>query len=276
MQLRPKATTPQRPAHAAQHCEPLEARQLLAADLVATELTGRLPESLISGERAKIPGIGMTLNNAGNEAVRAPVVFRLLASADGIPDGTDFVVVEQTTRLNVRPGGSKRVAFKIREALPNIPQGSYRLIGVADATLAVPEDNDANNFVASTTAVTIGPPTVNLSVTDATVKSPVTRDRPAKITLTVLNTGNTTARGTAVIGTSFTPVGGGTAVAGPGASVKVNVKNSKTGRLKGRFVVPASLAPGQYTVTATLGSTLPFADSVGTDNTATAGPITVR
>ena len=34
---------------------------------------------------------------------------------------------------------------------------------------------------------------------------------------------------------------GGTAIAGPGASVKVNVKNSKTGRLKGRFVVPASL-----------------------------------
>src|SRR5215218_8083809 len=104
MQLRPRPINPQGPARAVPLCEPLEGRQMLAADLVATELTGRLPESLLSGARAKIPGIGMNLTNAGNEAVKTPVVFRLLASADGIPDASDFVVVEQTTKLNVRPG----------------------------------------------------------------------------------------------------------------------------------------------------------------------------
>src|SRR3954471_24426072 len=100
MHFRPNTSTPQRPARAVPLCEPLEGRQMQAADLVATELTGKLPESLLSESRAKIPGIGMNLTNAGNEAVKTPVVFRLLASADGIPDPSDFVMVEQTTKLN--------------------------------------------------------------------------------------------------------------------------------------------------------------------------------
>src|SRR4051812_7699692 len=85
-------------------CEPLEARQLLAADLVATGITGKFPQSLISGEKGKIPSLGVDLSNSGNINVKGDVVFRLFASTDGALDGADPLLVEQTKRLTVKSG----------------------------------------------------------------------------------------------------------------------------------------------------------------------------
>jgi hypothetical protein len=254
--------------------ESLEQRRLLAADIVATEVTGKLPDDLVDGTRPRIPGIGVNINNAGDTAIKTPVVVRLFASADGILDAGDTLLQEQTTKLAVKAGGHKHIPIKLRDNVPNLAQAAYQLIANVDATNVVPETNDANNTVATGTTVAIGPAFVNLTATDLTGKSNVRRGKPASFSLVALNGGNVTAKGTGSVNITFTPVGqqGGTAVAAP---VKINVKSRKTGKLKGKVVVPAGLAAGQYTVTATLTTTTGFTDTNAADNTATAGPITV-
>ena len=256
-------------------CEPLEHRQLLAADLVATEIAGKFPDDLVSGTRGRIPALHINVNNAGDTNVRDSIVLRVFASTDGVLDGTDTLLTEQTSRLNLRAGRARRMPIRPFPTVPQAAQNAYRLIGVVDATGVVPEDNEQNNTVASSEAIAIGPPFINLTVTDLTgSNNRLVRGRPARFSLIVLNAGNTNAKGTGSVDLTFTPVGqqGGTTVAAP---VKINVRSRKTGRLNGRAVVPAALTPGQYTVTGTLALTTPFAESVTTDNSATAGPLTV-
>ena len=256
-------------------CEPLEHRQLLAADLVASEIAGRFPDDLVSGTRGRIPALHITVNNAGDTNVRDSIVLRVFASADGVLDAGDTLVTEQTSRLNLTAGRVRRMPIRPFATVPAVVQNAYRLIGVVDATGVVPEDNEQNNTVASSDTIAIGPPFINLTATDLTgPNNRIVRGRPARFTLVVLNAGNTNARGTGSVNLQFTPVGqqGGQTVAAP---VRVNVRARKTGRLVGRAIVPAGLTPGQYSVTATLASTTPFTETVTTDNSATEAPVTV-
>jgi hypothetical protein len=268
----PAPTAGGRPASV---CEPLESRQLLAADLVATEVVGRFPDDLISGERARIPALGVNINNAGNENVRGQVVFRVFASADGILDGADPLLVEQTKRLNLKAGRPRRVPLAVRDVPPTVPQGTYRLLVQVDATNTVVEDNEQNNSIASSDTVAIGPPFVNLTATKAFLRPPVRGGRNAGGFLTVLNAGNVNARGSATVNVLFRPVNqttGGTAVDVP---VRINIRPKATKILKGRIPVPAGLTPGDYTVIATITTVVGFADANPADNSATVAPVTV-
>lgn len=255
-------------------CEPLESRQLLAADLVVSSLAGRIPADLITGTRRPIPGLSVRVNNAGDQDVHDPVVVRLLASADGVPDGNDFVLAEQTTRLRLNSGRQRRLPIQFRE-VPQVPLGAYRLIAQVDATGVVAEDNDGNNFVGSTGTVNIGPAFVNLVAEELTVDAPLAAGRPTRMTLTVLNAGNTTARGRGKVDIFFTFIGQTTPTTAE-VDVRVNVRTRRQGVLRGRLIVPESLAAGTYTVTARIGQTLPFSDSNPNDNTAQRTPVTVR
>jgi len=255
-------------------CEPLEARQLLAADLVATGITGKLPQTLISGEKGRIPALGVDLSNAGNADVKGDVVFRLFASVDGALDAGDPLLVEQSKRLTVKAGKTKHVALKMKDVPAGILQNTYRLVAQVDATNVVAEDNEGNNVIASPEVISIGPAFVDLAATKAFVRPPVRDGRNASLLLTVLNSGNDTAKGTGVIRVTFTRVGETTPSAPIDVPVKINIKSQKTKQLKGKIAVPAGLAVGDYTVTATILSTLPFTDSNGANNTATA-PATV-
>jgi len=255
-------------------CEPLEARQLLAADLVATGITGKLPQTLISGEKGRIPALGVDLSNAGNADVKGDVVFRLFASVDGALDAGDPLLVEQSKRLTVKAGKTKHVALKMKDVPAGILQNTYRLVAQVDATNVVAEDNEGNNVIASPEAISIGPAFVDLAATKAFVRPPVRGGRNASLLLTVLNSGNDTAKGTGVIRVTFTRVGETTPSAPIDVPVKINIKSQKTKQLKGKIAVPAGLATGDYTVTATIVSTIGFADSNAANNTATT-PATV-
>jgi hypothetical protein len=255
-------------------CEPLEGRQLLAADLVVSELTGKLPAELVNGTQGRVPGLGVRLTNAGDTAVRATaVMFRVYASLDGALDGSDVLLNEVPKNLRMRAGGSRHVPLKLA-MIPAVPQGVYRLLATADATNIVSEDNEANNSIASIGSVAIGPPFVNLTASDLRVGAPLRPGRPTRITLTVLNAGNGTARGTGVVNVVFTPVGqsGETPV---NVTVRINVRAKKTGPIRGRIIVPTALTAGQYTVRATLGTTNGFTETNTGDNSATATPVTV-
>jgi hypothetical protein len=259
--------------------EPLEARQHLAADLIATELTGKLPADLIAGERGRIPALGVNVNNAGNADVRQDIVVRLFASADGALDGTDFQLAETPSRLRLKAGRARHIPIKIRDVIrSDIPRGSYRLLAQVDATDVVVEDNPDNNVVASSGSVAIGPPFVNLTVSDLFIgnDNAVTQGRRARVALTVLNGGNITAKGNAGIQLTFTPVGGGAAAAPIDVPVRINQKSRKERALRGSFAVPATLAAGQYTVTATLISIVGFTDENPADNSTNLTGVVVR
>ena len=271
---RPAPRTARRAARRVAACEPLENRQLLAADLVATGIVGRIPEDLISGQRSRIPGLAVNVNNAGDANARAQVVTRLYASADGALDPADPQLVEQTNRLNIRAGRQGRVPIRVRDVPPSIPQGTYRLIAEVDVLGAVPEDNELNNWIASGETLTIGPPFVNLVATKVHVRPPVRADRPASMVLTVLNAGNSNARGSATVNVLFAPVGqttGGTAVDAP---MRISLRSRQTRPLRVRVPVPA-LPAGDYTMTATITTTVGFADANPADNSA-ATATTVR
>ena len=275
MSTRPTPCDP-RPSRPASVCEPLEGRQFLAADLVATEIVGRFPEDLVSGQRGRIPALGIHVNNAGDTNARASVVLRVFASTDGVLDGADTLVTEQTSRLNLPAGRSRRMPIRPFQAVPAVAANSYRLIGVVDATNVVPEDNEANNNVASSGAIAIGPPFVNLTATDLTGSPNLVRGRPARMAFEVLNSGNTNARGTATVNVTFTPLGQTTPTGSVDVPVRVNVRARKNGFLRGRAVIPASLTAGEYTVTGTITNTVGFTDANGADNSNTDGPVTIR
>ena len=262
----PAARTGTRPAAV---CEFLEGRQLLAADIVATELRGQLPADLVNGTRGRVNGLAVDLNNAGDAPVQAQVVIRLVASADDVVDAADPVLVEQTTRLRLTAGRGRRVPIRIRTVPDNVPQNTYRLFAVVDHTNVVPEDNEGNNTVGSSGSLAIGPPFVNLTATRVFVGPSLTSGRRGSLALTVLNAGNTDARGTANVSVTFTPVSPGGAASDVTVPVRVRVRARKEGLLRGRLNVPAGLTPGQYTITATLGTGVGFTDTNPADNTAT-------
>ena len=264
MRTRRPAARQSRPAV----CEFLEGRQLLAADIVASELRGQLPLDLVNGTRGRVRGLAVGLNNAGNAAVQEQVVIRLVASADDVVDVNDPVLVEQTTRLRLNAGQGRRVPIRLRTVPDNVPQNSYRLFAVVDHTNVVAEDNEGNNAVGSSGSVAIGPPFVNLTATRVFVGPSLTSGRRGSLALTVLNAGNTNARGTANVSVTFTPVSPGAATEAT-VPVRVRIRARKEGLLRGRLNVPAGLAPGQYTITATLGTGVGFTDNNPADNTAT-------
>jgi hypothetical protein len=260
-------------------CEPLEARQLFAADLLAFELLGRLPQDLISGAKARVHGLAVNVRNAGNAEVRNDVITRLYASADSTLDPlTDPLIMEQQTRLRLQPGRQRHIPLRLREVPAGIARGAYQLFAFVDATNVVAgEDNEGNNSVGSTTTVNIGPPFVNLAVSDLFVgkDQAATQGRRARVALTVLNQGNITAKGNAGIQLVFTPVGGGAAAAPIDVPVRVNLRSGRERALRGSFAIPAGLAPGQYSVTATLTSIVGFTDENPADNSDTE-TITIR
>jgi len=256
-------------------CEPLEGRQLLAADLLATGIRGKFPQTLISGEKGNIPSLGVDLSNAGNINVKGDVVFRMFASIDGALDGADPLLLEQTKHVTLKSGKAKHVDLKLKDVPAGIAQATYRLIAQVDATNAVPEDNEGNNTIASTGAISIGPAFVDLAATKVFVRPPIRGGKKSELLLTVLNSGNDLAKGNGVVRVTFTRVGETVAGAPIDLPVKINIKSQKTTQLKAKIAVPAGQAPGDYTVTATILSTLPFTDKNPGNNTATA-PATVE
>ena len=251
-------------------CEPLEARQLLAADLVAFELLGRLPADLISGQRARVGGLAVNVRNGGDTEVRSDVVTRLFASTDAAfePAG-DVQLLEQQTRLRLRPNAQRRIPLRLREVPAAVPRGTYTLYAQVDATDVVkPEINEGNNIIGATTTIDIGPPFVNLTASRLFIgnDNAVTPGRNARVALTVLNQGNVTARGTGGIQLTFTPVGGTGAATTIDAPIRINLKSRVERAVRGRISIPAGLAPGQYTVTATLINIVGFADENPADN----------
>ena len=113
-----------------------------------------LPATLAVGQKGTV---SLTVTSAGNVVATGRLSLTLTASLDNLADAGDPVVRTIVTRVRLAPGASRTFRFKFR--LPDVPAGSYNLLGVIDPTEAVPESNEENNVAVSPTKVTITPAT---------------------------------------------------------------------------------------------------------------------
>src|SRR4051794_11202356 len=110
--------------------EPLESRQLLAADLSAT-LVATLPESAIGGEKVKATA-RLTVANIGDESLKGTANVDLFLSLDHEFDGSDVLV--QNTPAKLRIGAQKQKTLKIKiRTFPITADGEYHLIARVNA-----------------------------------------------------------------------------------------------------------------------------------------------
>ncbi len=155
-------------------------------DLVAVSVTGPTAASPASNVNATV-----RFSNLGSDSV-ASVSYRVLLSTDKVLDGTDKEVHAGSTPVTGAETVEKMVSFK----LPNgITTGSYYYLLEVDPTKSVPESNETNNVVASTSQVKVDLPDIALTAIEFhEVSGAVSRTgylgQSARVTLTVSNVGS--------------------------------------------------------------------------------------
>lgn len=92
----------------ASHCESLDARLMLAADIAIT-MVDNVPSFVVPGDRLTLAA---TVSNQGDEVARGPVTVRFLAPVNNADDPVD-VVATVTKNMNLRPGQTSVIKVKI-------------------------------------------------------------------------------------------------------------------------------------------------------------------
>ena len=205
-----KPRPPQPVSHGRFTAEPLEARQLLAADLSVSLLFPSatvLPTEEISGT--------LTLRNIG-DTVADNFVTRIVLSQDAIFGNGDDISIEDIAESgNGGLVGGEIFTVTGTLTIPQVvPAGTYYLLAKIDVNNEVGENNENNNIYTSIAGlITVADrPQVSVAATDAianealgdTARFAITRSGPTGLPLTV--TYNIT--GTAAFGLDYTPVSG--------------------------------------------------------------------
>jgi hypothetical protein len=261
--------------------EQLESRQLLAADLSGT-FSGALPAALLPGGKNKLV---LRLVNGGDADVSGTAVgVSLFASTNATLDGADISIASVTTKkLKLKAaGGGTNVNFAFASPT-NVPDGNYFLIGQIDTGSVLAENSEDNN-VASTSAIEIRQPFVDLSGTTEVTAGTISiaagkKVKAPKVALVVGNSGNVAATGTVtatVFASTNTSAGDASDVQIGTVSKKLNTKPQKTTALKPKIAIPENLRTGNYNIVATFSYSGPITETNTANNSAaSAAQITV-
>ena len=90
------------------HFEPLDSRQLLAADLAVT-MVDNVPSFIVPGDKLTLAA---TISNVGDTAASGPVTVRFLAPTNNADDPIG-VVATVTKKINLKPGATAVITAKI-------------------------------------------------------------------------------------------------------------------------------------------------------------------
>jgi subtilase family serine protease len=240
------------------------------------DLTAALASPLPAAAIAGAPGRArVRVTNAGAAPITGAVNVRLFASPDPWLDPEDTAVTSVPRTLTLRPGASRFVP--VRFAYPDVVEGGYYLLAYADSGSSTDERDESNNVAAGAAPVTIAPAFVDLSASFLSAAvNPANRRGAA--TLLVRNAGNAPASGILTVAlaasTDATADPADAATGAPGFRIKMKAGASK--RIRLRFVPPATLAAGQYYLTATLDPNNGIGERDEANNTAvSANPFTV-
>ncbi len=228
----------------------------LPAGTLAATFTASLAGATFAGAKAGTATV--TVTAPASSAVNGPVTVSLFASPDlSLFDATQ-VSAARTQDLSLKAGASKTLRVPV-SLFGSTPAGTYHLIAAVQAP-------DGTTTAVAGPSVTIVKRAATIAASDLSAM-PATVDPGAKVTLalTLQNTGNIPAAGTASLAIFLSTSASGAGVT-PAATVPLRVKlpagQSKPYRV--RFAIPRATAAGSYYLVASLAAgTLRDTSAVG-------------
>ncbi len=218
----------------------------LATGTLGVTLSASLPASIVGGLKIK-GNATVTVSAPAGKPVSGPVTVTLYAnSVKSLTNATKLVAV--TVKLKLKAGDQKALRLKL-SSFPSTLDGPLFLIAAAKAP-------DGTTTALAGPTLTVAKPFVSI-LTSGVIGSPATiaPGKKATLSLTLQDTGNIAAAGTAPLTISLSSSSAGTAGQTAATTslkgVKLKAAQSKTYRVK--FVVPAGTAAGAYYLSVSLG-----------------------
>jgi hypothetical protein len=211
--------------------------------------------------------------NTGTLPFSGAANIELFLSGDATLDGGDAAVGSYAKRLKLKAAASKPVKMKL--VYPSVPaDGDYFLIARAVAADPGVETDPANGVGASGTPVPVRNPVVELSgILTGPPANGVVRGGRGAASLGLLNGGSIATAGPLGLTLFAVAAGADPAVAGNRVelvtltkAVKINPDKAK--RIKFAFIVPATLAPGNYSLAVAIDTGNAFAEPDEQNNVA--------
>jgi uncharacterized delta-60 repeat protein len=217
-------------------------------DLSAT-VVSQLPASIAGGTRAFA---NVTITENAPDTANGTVTITLELTTDTQGNGA-IVVKTLTQKINVLGGHSR--TFKIPFIYPTNLTGNYYLLAnvAGNGTAAMRELNQLNNLSPAGGTVAITPPFITLAGSSLLAESAFTPGRPASIEFTVTNDGNVLARGKTAVDLYLSAdqtLADGTLISDKPFAISLQPGASHV--YSQRFVLPATVASGTYTLIAVI------------------------
>ncbi|HZZ44707.1 MAG TPA: CARDB domain-containing protein [Tepidisphaeraceae bacterium] len=268
-----------------QFVQPLESRQLLAADLISAITSYSLPANVTAG--SAIHGSATVLiTNKGPSAVakNAAKIEVNMVLRPGLTAGAASTAIGSKNFIAVASlAKGKSISVTIPLTIPASSKGgTFSLVAIADATNKIPEANENNNQGIAKTKYTIKAPLATLKVSAATANI-----KKAGVTgtgsVTLLNAGGIALTGKVNILFSAIPSDSTlpTLQIGSKNGVAVNLQRQQTLKVTG-IALSAIAAPATtsavvtYTIRATIVPHTTPTDANAADNILTAGAISIQ
>jgi hypothetical protein len=232
-------------------------------DLTAT-LSGAAPGAERAGVARGVARVAL-MNRGG--AAAPPFETRLVLSTDGVADASDVVVGTVPPRGKPMPAGKVRLVNVRYTVPPELEDGSYRLLAVADAGGAVAEADESNNTAAAEPFIH-RQAFVDLQLSVHTPPGPLAAGGGGEVRVVISNRGNLPARGvaTATLTAIPTSVVNSTPVPLGTQRVRISLVGGAGRVFTLRFTIPADLAPRTYRLVIALDASLDPADRDNTNN----------
>ena len=134
----------------------------------------------------------------GTTAANGTATIQLFFSDDATLNTTDFSVAPVSVKLSLKPGKNKN--FSVKFVFPsNLPDGTYNVLALVNASNTITEINDRNNAAGGLTPLAIRAPFSDLSIVSSKLPASISNAKKASLTFGVRNDGNVLSKGTAVV-----------------------------------------------------------------------------
>jgi hypothetical protein len=185
--------------------------------------------------------VTVTVTNNSSQTVTGPVTVSVYVSTDGAVDGaSEQVAVVTVKNLRLKAGKSRKIGITLRR-LPALADGSYRLVARIEAPNQTLSDAPAPiSFTAAAPFVDLRP--------EMLVSSPLAKQGHGSAFVVVQNMGNVTAGG--IVKLTITTADGKTTLGTATISMKLAAGAKR--RIPVRLLIPASVTPGRYQLSATV------------------------
>jgi uncharacterized delta-60 repeat protein len=214
---------------------------------LSASIVGKEPSSVIGGGKGTA---SVVVTNTGTNLASGTVTVSLFASPGPTPQVGDALIKSQPQAVKLLTNKNKAIKFSF--VFPgSVIDGNYFL--VAQVTSGGIQDiNASNNIAASSSAVRIAKPFVDLSGHLGSIPGSFPAGKKTIINVTVTNSGNELAKSSTVqfLASADKTLATGTVIGS--APLALNLKAGASKSFKESFVFPSSLPAGTYFLLALL------------------------